>query len=86
MDKETRRTRSKIMACVKSSGNKSKEMKFIYIMRSHSITGWHRHYPAYGKPDFVFLAKCVAVFIENGDCLELELLITLSKCENCIWS
>ena len=65
MDKETSRTRSQIMACVKSSGNKSTELKFLSIMKLHSLTGWRRHYPAHGKPDFVFPEKRVAVFIDG---------------------
>jgi len=34
-------------------------------MKLHSITGWRRNYPAYGKPDFVFPPKRVAVFIDG---------------------
>lgn len=59
------KTRSQIMASVRSSGNKSTELKFISIMKVHSITGWRRHYHVYGNPDFVFPNKHIAIFIDG---------------------
>ena len=58
-------TRSRIMASVRSKGNKSTEIKFINVLKSHSISGWRRHYDLSGKPDFVFLKKRIAVFIDG---------------------
>ena len=58
-------TRSRIMACVKSKGNKSTELKFIAILKSQSISGWRRNYSLFGKPDFVFIKNKIAVFIDG---------------------
>ena len=57
--------RSLIMQKVKSSGNKSTEERMIQHFRSQEITGWRRHYPVKGHPDFVFLDKRIAVFVDG---------------------
>lgn len=57
--------RSQIMKCVKSSGNKSTEIKLIQYFNSHHITGWRRHYKVKGHPDFVFLRKRIAIFVDG---------------------
>lgn len=61
-DKETR---SAVMKKVRSSGNKSTEMKLIVLFRNNNITGWKRHYKVKGHPDFVFLDRRVAVFVDG---------------------
>jgi len=53
------------MAQVRSSGNKSTEMNLIAALRKNGITGWRRTYPLFGKPDFVFREKRVAVFVDG---------------------
>jgi DNA mismatch endonuclease, patch repair protein len=53
------------MACVKSQGNKSTELKFIAILKSRSISGWRRQSKILGKPDFVFPKNKIAVFIDG---------------------
>ena len=55
--------RSEIMRAVKSSGNKSTEMKLMSYFSSKGITGWRRKYDVKGHPDFVFLKKRIAVFV-----------------------
>lgn len=57
--------RSQIMKAVKSTGNKSTEMKLIKLFNEHGITGWRRKYPVKGHPDFVFLDKRIAVFVDG---------------------
>lgn len=57
--------RSTIMQKVRSKGNKSTELKLIEIFREMGITGWKRNYPVKGHPDFVFLKKRVAVFVDG---------------------
>lgn len=57
--------RSQIMKCVKSSGNISTEMKLIQYFNAHHITGWRRHYKVKGHPDFVFLRKRIAIFVDG---------------------
>lgn len=57
--------RSIIMRKVKSSGNKSTEEKLIKYFRSRRITGWRRHYPVKGHPDFVFTKDKIAIFVDG---------------------
>lgn len=61
-DKEKR---SNIMRKVRSKGNKSTELKLIDVFREMGISGWKRNYPVKGHPDFVFLEKKVAVFVDG---------------------
>ncbi len=57
--------RSGIMRKVKSSGNKSTEIKLIQYFKSHRITGWRRNYQVKGHPDFVFLDRHIAIFVDG---------------------
>jgi len=61
-DKEKR---SSIMKKVRSKGNKTTELKLIEIFRRHEIKGWRRGYNVKGHPDFVFLKKRMAVFVDG---------------------
>jgi DNA mismatch endonuclease (patch repair protein) len=65
MDIFSKAERSRIMSRVKSSGNKSTEAAFITLMTERGITGWRRHLPIFGKPDFVFRKTRIAVFIDG---------------------
>ena len=53
------------MRAVKSSGNRSTELKLIEFFRAHKITGWRRNYSLFGKPDFTFPKKRVVVFADG---------------------
>lgn len=57
--------RSRVMRSVRSRNNKSTELFFVQLLRAYSIHGWRRHYPALGKPDFVFLPHRIAIFIDG---------------------
>ena len=57
--------RSWIMRQVRSRYNRSTELKFIEVLKNRNIIGWRRNYPLLGKPDFVFLKRKVAVFIDG---------------------
>jgi DNA mismatch endonuclease, patch repair protein len=57
--------RSEIMRKVKSSGNKSTELKLIAIFKELNLTGWRRNYKTKGHPDFVFLKKKIAIFADG---------------------
>jgi DNA mismatch endonuclease (patch repair protein) len=65
MDTFSPEKRSWIMARVKSSGNRSTEIKLIAVLREHEIKGWRRNYALLGKPDFVFPKAKVAVFVDG---------------------
>ncbi len=57
--------RSDIMSKVRSKNNKSTELMLIQIFKENNIKGWRRHYPVKGHPDFVFLDKKIAIFVDG---------------------
>ncbi|MDF9832406.1 DNA mismatch endonuclease (patch repair protein) [Ereboglobus sp. PH5-5] len=61
----TKTKRSEVMSRVRSSGNKDTELRLITIFRAHRITGWRRNFKLPGKPDFVFPAHRLAVFVDG---------------------
>ncbi len=61
----TPRKRSAVMSAIRSRGNKATELRLIAIFRTHGITGWRRHRPVFGRPDFVFRALKLAVFVDG---------------------
>jgi len=61
----TKAKRSQIMAAVRSRGNKATELRLAAILRAHGITGWRRHQPLPGRPDFVFQRARLAVFVDG---------------------
>lgn len=66
MDRISKQQRSINMQAVKSKGNKSTEGAFLKILKDYKIKGWRRHYKKVsGTPDFVFLNKKVAIFIDG---------------------
>lgn len=64
-DKLSRAERSRVMSRVRSKGNARTELKLIELFRKHKITGWRRGYRLFGKPDFVFPALRIAVFVDG---------------------
>lgn len=65
MDTVSPHERSRIMASVKSDGNKSTEVTLAKLLRTEGLSGWRRHYSLDGKPDFVFPKKRLAVFVDG---------------------
>lgn len=57
--------RSQIMRSVKSRDTKSTELAMIKLFKENNITGWRRTYPVKGHPDFVFLEKRIAIFVDG---------------------
>jgi DNA mismatch endonuclease (patch repair protein) len=63
------------MSLIRSRGNKSTEQAFVRMLRKHRVAGWRRHQVvrvtgADGaslkvRPDFVFVASRVAVFVDG---------------------
>lgn len=64
-DMFTAERRSAIMAAIRSTGNKTTEMRFIQILRRHRLSGWRRGSFLVGRPDFVFRRQRLAVFIDG---------------------
>lgn len=65
MDIFDKNKRSVIMQKVRSKNNKSTELKLIELFRKNDIKGWRRHYRVKGHPDFVFLDKKIAIFVDG---------------------
>jgi DNA mismatch endonuclease (patch repair protein) len=61
----TAKKRSQIMSCVKSKKNTSTELKLISLFDELAIHGWKRNYNVIGHPDFVFLEKHIAIFVDG---------------------
>jgi DNA mismatch endonuclease (patch repair protein) len=61
----TQKKRSQVMAAIRSRGNKDTELKLATIMRSAGISGWRRHQPVLGRPDFVFRRFRLAIFVDG---------------------
>ncbi|MDB6027097.1 MAG: mismatch repair protein Vsr [Verrucomicrobiales bacterium] len=58
-------TRSAIMAAVRSSGNRSTEMRMLGLLKKVGARGWRRNYPLYGRPDFVFPRLRTVIFVDG---------------------
>ena len=65
MDQFSTSVRSEIMRAVKSQGNKSTEIKVLEFFKARNFKGWRRNYPVFGRPDFVFPKKKIAVFADG---------------------
>jgi len=65
VDNSSSKKRSEIMAKVRSRDNASTEIKALQILRSDAITGWRRHLPMFGHPDFAFPKTRVVLFIDG---------------------
>lgn len=57
--------RSLVMSLIRRRGNKTTELALLNLFRASRITGWRRHQPVFGKPDFVFRAHRLAVFVDG---------------------
>ena len=57
--------RSQVMSSVRSKMNKTTELRLIEIFKQRGIVGWRRNYKVKGHPDFVFLDKKIAIFVDG---------------------
>ena len=57
--------RSDVMARIRSRGNARTEGALVRKFRELGITGWRRHRPVFGNPDFVFPKARLAVFVDG---------------------
>lgn len=65
-DTVSKRTRSKIMGAIKSSGNRSTEARFRFGLVGHGISGWKITPKNFQyAPDFVFENQKTAIFIDG---------------------
>ena len=57
--------RGQLMSRVHSTGNQTTEMQLARLLRKARLTGWRRHSPLPGRPDFVWPKMKVAVFVDG---------------------
>jgi DNA mismatch endonuclease (patch repair protein) len=57
--------RSERMSRIRGKNNKTTELAFRALCRASGLTGWRRHVALPGKPDFVFRAARLAIFIDG---------------------
>ena len=53
------------MSLIRGKGNKETEQVLLVLLRQSKITGWRRHLPLPGKPDFAFPKHKVAIFVDG---------------------
>ena len=53
------------MSLIRGKGNKETEQALVRMFRAAKITGWRRHLPLPGKPDFAFPKHKLAVFVDG---------------------
>jgi DNA mismatch endonuclease (patch repair protein) len=58
-------TRSELMSRIRSSGNRTTELKLVALLRSYKLPGWRRGYPLRGNPDFVWPTNGLVVFVDG---------------------
>ncbi len=61
----TKRKRSEVMSRIRSKGNRDTELLMVTILRQSHISGWRRNSSIFGKPDFIFPKKKIAVFVDG---------------------
>ncbi|MGD0089648.1 MAG: very short patch repair endonuclease [Planctomycetota bacterium] len=61
----SKKKRSHVMSLIRSDGNKDTELAVVRLFRAYHISGWRRHWPLKGRPDFVFPALRIVVFVDG---------------------
>jgi len=61
----TKSKRSEVMSRIRGKGNKDTELALMKLFRAQRITGWRRHQPIIGRPDFVFPKLRLAIFVDG---------------------
>jgi DNA mismatch endonuclease (patch repair protein) len=58
-------SRGQLMSRVRSTGNETTEETLASLLRGSVLTGWRRHQPLPGRPDFAWPKAKVAVFVDG---------------------
>ena len=58
-------SRGELMSRVRSTGNETTEKRLVSLLRAASLSGWRRHQPLSGRPDFVWPKIKVVVFVDG---------------------
>lgn len=54
-----------IMSRIRSTHNLRTELVLVQLLRKYHISGWRRHQRLIGRPDFIFPAQRVALFVDG---------------------
>jgi DNA mismatch endonuclease (patch repair protein) len=65
MDHVSKEVRSKIMATVRSKGNRTTEVALGRLLWAAGLRGYRKQWPVDGKPDFAWPGLKVAVFVDG---------------------
>jgi DNA mismatch endonuclease (patch repair protein) len=58
-------SRAELMSRVRSRGNVTTELRAVALLRRARLTGWRRHLPLPGRPDFAWSRERVALFVDG---------------------
>lgn len=58
-------SRGELMSRVRSAGNETTEKRLASLLRKSGLTGWRRHQPLLGRPDFTWTVAKVVVFVDG---------------------
>lgn len=61
----SREKRSEVMSLIRSRGNKRTELKMVFLLRKAHLSGWRRHLPLPGRPDFAYCKYKIAIFVDG---------------------
>ena len=61
----TKTKRSEVMSRIRGRGNRDTELALAKLFRRNKINGWRRNRPVFGKPDFIFQTRKLAVFVDG---------------------
>lgn len=61
----SKRKRSEVMSRIRGKGNEKTEVRLARLLRDTWISGWRRHLPIPGRPDFAFRKQKVAIFVDG---------------------
>ena len=65
MDHVPKQVRSRIMASVRSRGNRSTEQAMAAVLREAGLIGYRKQWRIAGKPDFAWPGLKVALFVDG---------------------
>ncbi|MFN0100949.1 MAG: very short patch repair endonuclease [Bryobacteraceae bacterium] len=65
MDHVSKEVRSKIMAAVRSKGNRSTEIALGKLMWAAGLRGYRKQWPVAGRPDFAWPGRKIAIFVDG---------------------
>ena len=58
-------SRAQLLSRVRSRGNETTEQRLASLLRRSGLSGWRRHLPLPGRPDFVWPSLGVVVFVDG---------------------